>query len=136
MPTNECIPFIDGPVTQLTGLATAAITGKRMVAISANRESGPGLAADGSTGVNYKIAHAGAGAKALGVAAYDIANGARGPVIVEGVVPVTASGSIAAGAQVEVAATGKVATLASGKAVGIALTGAADGDDAEILLTP
>ena len=75
-------------------------------------------------------------AKALGVAAYDIANGARGPVIVEGVVPVTASGSIAAGAQVEVAATGKVATLASGKAVGIALTGAADGDDAEILLTP
>lgn len=149
MPTNECIPFIDGPVTQLTGLATANITGKRLVAPSANRESGPGLASDGTTGVNIKVAHASANGPAIGVAAYDIASGARGPIICDGVVPITADGSISAGAQVSVGSSGKVkAAVALAQAgtspyavtdgsvvIGIALTAAADGDDAEILLT-
>ena len=144
MPSNECIPFIDGPVTQLTALTTAAVTGKRLVAPSADRESGPGLASDGTTGVNIKVAHASANGVAIGVAAYDIASGARGPVIHDGVVPITADGAIAAGDRVVVGATGKAKTYdgtVTGNAqtvpfiVGIALTAAADGDDAEILLT-
>ena len=108
---NECAPLFR-PGKDLTILATAAITGKTFVGVSATRDTTTGL---------IKAATATAAAKAFGVAAADIASGATGAVLRGGVVPVTAGGTIAAGAEVEVGASGKAVTLASGKAVGMAV---------------
>lgn len=141
MPANLCVPFYN-PDDTLTAITTAAVTGKRMVDISATRSSGPGIpataqigASDPTEGGNYKVAHCAAGAKAFGVAEYDAASGAQVGVIREGIVPVTSGAAIAAGAQVEVGANGKVITLATGIAVGKNLATVAGADvDAEIAL--
>jgi hypothetical protein len=132
VPDNVCIPFF--VTSDLSFRATAPVTGKRFVAPSGNRTGGPALSSDGEN--VYRMAHAGAGVKAFGVAKYDVASGARGPAYdTPGrVVPVTADGPIAAGAEVEVGAAGKAKTLGTGKAVGLCLTGASDGGDAEIKL--
>ncbi|MBF6301174.1 DUF2190 family protein [Nocardia amamiensis] len=100
------------PGADITGLATAAITGKTCVGISATRDATTGL---------IKVATATAAAKAFGVACADIASGAIGLIRRGGILPVTAGGSISAGAQVEVGTGGKVVTLASGIAVGQAV---------------
>jgi predicted RecA/RadA family phage recombinase len=116
---NECTPLFR-PGRELTVLTTGAVTGKRCVGVSATRDATTGL---------IKVAHAGAGTKALGVASYDIASGATGSIKRGGVLPVTAGAAITAGAQVEVGTAGKVITLASGVAVGIAVeTGSTDVD--------
>lgn len=133
MPSN--VEIQTGETSDVTVKASAAITGKRMVAPSGNRSGGPAL----STDLNnvYTMAHAGAGTKAFGVAKYDIASGALGGVI--GTpgrrVIATAGAAIAAGAEVEVGTAGKVITLASGKPVGLCLSAAAgDLSDCEIKL--
>lgn len=133
MPSNVMIQT--GQTCDVTARASAAVTGKRMVAPSGNRTGGPALSTN--TENVYTMAHAGAGAKAFGVAKYDAASGAEFGVI--GTpgrrVIVTAGAAIAAGAEVEVGATGKVITLASGKAVGLCLSAAAgDLSDCEIKL--
>lgn len=122
---NEAIPFYE-PGRRLTAQATANVTGKRFVNISANRQ------ADGS----LSVAHATAAGSVFGVAAYDAASGSKVGVLRGSgfVVPVTASGTIAAGARVEVGSNGQAVTLASGIAVGIAVTGATNGNDAQIAL--
>jgi hypothetical protein len=130
---NDAIPFYeDGD--ELTGLATAAVTGKRFVSISGDRPA---------SGEAASVAPSGAGDNALGVAMYDAAINKRVTVktIESGnVMPVTASGAIAAGDSVVAGAAG-VAVAAAGGAgttvacLGIALTGAVDGADAQILLT-
>lgn len=134
MPANECIPFYE-PGGRLTAQATAAVTGKRFVGISGNRVSGPALntATDGG---NYRVAHATAGSKALGVAAHDAGSGDKVPVIaVPGsVVPVRAGADLTAGVEVEVGTNGQAIPLASGIAVGLCMTGATSGNDAEIRL--
>jgi hypothetical protein len=109
------------------------VTGKRFVKVSANRQAGPALNTSTSGG-NISIAPATAAGAVLGVAAWDGAVGELVDVRRGGVVPVTASGAITAGDRVEVATGGKAATLASGIAVGYAVSGAADGDDAQIAL--
>lgn len=132
---NECFPFIeDSGQPRLTGHATAAVTGKRLVAIT-GRQAGPGLNTS-TGGGNYTVATCGAGAAAAGVAAYDAAAGAKVPVIgAPGtVLPITAGAIVAAGARVESDATGKVITLAMGVPIGICLVGAAANADAEIRL--
>lgn len=141
MPANVCIPYYE-KADKVSAIATASVTGKRFVAISATRSSGPGIpataqigASDPTEGGNYKVAHASAGAKAFGVAEYDAANGDHLGVIRSGIVPVTSGAAIAAGAEVEVGANGKVITLASGKAVGMNLATVSAADvDAEIAL--
>ncbi|WP_029899530.1 DUF2190 family protein [Nocardia brasiliensis] len=108
---NECSPLFR-PGKDITILATANITGKTFVGVSATRDTSTGL---------IKSATATAAAKALGVASADIASGATGLIHRGGIVPVTAGGSISAGAEVEVGSSGKAVTLASGKAVGMAV---------------
>lgn len=122
---NDCIPFFR-PGADLTGTPTAAVVGKRFVALSGNKQT------DGT----YSIAPAAAGGRVLGVAAWDGAIGSKVSVISGSgfIVPVTADGAIAAGAEVEVGTAGKAATKGTGVAVGVCMTAVADGADAEIQL--
>ncbi|OZC80196.1 DUF2190 domain-containing protein [Rhodococcus sp. 06-418-5] len=113
------------PGTDLTGRATAAVTGKRFLAISGNRSNG-----------NIAVAHATAAGRVCGVSKYDAASGAvvgiaRGK---DRVTYVTAAGAIAAFAEVEVGAAGQAVTKTSGVAVGYAVTAATSGSDAQISL--
>lgn len=123
---NECIPlFTEGD--QVTFLASAAVTGKKFVDISA--------AADASTGV-LRVAPPAAAGKVTGVAAFDAAQGGLVTVLRDrgSVVPVTAGGSVAFGAEVQVDATGAVVTLASGVAVGRAWSAGSAGNDVFVTL--
>jgi hypothetical protein len=130
---NECIRYYS-PGQDITAYVGAAVIGKRFVKVSANRQAGPALNTS-TTGGNITIAPATAAGAVFGVAAWD--GGTVGDLVDVrrgGVVPVTADGAIAAGARVEVGTAGKAATIASGIAVGYAVSGAADGDDAQIAL--
>ena len=62
--------------------------------------------------------------RALGVAAYDVASGARVPVIVGPghVVPVTCGAAVTAGSEVEANASGQAITKSAGVALGLALS--------------
>lgn len=135
MPANECLPYKE-PGSAITFKATAAVTGKRFVAVSGNRTGGPGLSTDLAN--VYQCAHSGAGGAAVGVSKYDTANGALGGAIRGGIVPVEAGAAIAAGASVQSDATGRAitwdGTLAS-KRLGVCMNGAAGGADAEIALS-
>lgn len=123
---NEAIPLFR-PGSDVTCLTTAAVTGKTFVDISATVDATTGL---------LKVATAAAGARALGVAAYDAGSGARVPVIAGPgtIVYVTGGAGITAGAEVEVGTGGKVITLASGKAVGKSLGTGANNTDTLIRL--
>lgn len=139
MPSNICTPFyMTGDVSFK---ASAAVTGKRFVAPSGNRTGGPGMSTDLAN--TYVAAHCPANGKASGVAKYDVAQGDYGPQFgTPGtILPVTADGAIAAGDLIVVGSAGKAkaATVASGVVtggivVGLAMTGAADGTDAQIKL--
>lgn len=126
MALNECIPFYeDGD--DITGSCSAAVTGKRCVKISGDR------AAAGGT---VQVAHADAAGRIFGVAGYD---GAIGEFIrvIRGskmVVPILAGAAINAFQEVEVGANGTVVPIAAGRAIGYAITGAANGADAQISL--
>lgn len=108
---NECKPLFR-PGDEVTVLTTGAVTGSTFVNVSATRDATTGL---------VKVAVASAAGAAFGVATADIASGAKGSVIREGLVFVTAGGAITAGAKVEIASGGKAVTLSSGVAVGQAL---------------
>lgn len=113
------------PGRDITGRASASVTGKRFLKISGNRSSG-----------NISVAHADAAGRVCGVSKYDAASGeivgvARGN---SRVTHVTAGGNIAAFAEVEVGSNGQAVTKASGVAVGYAVTAATSGNDAEISL--
>lgn len=120
---NEAKPLFR-PGANVTVKATAAVTGKTFVGVSAAPDS------DGL----IKSATAAAAAKAFGVAARDIASGDTGLVLRGGIVNVTAGGTIAVGAEVEVGASGRAVTLASGKSVGIACTAGTNNNDVLIAL--
>lgn len=135
---NDLIPFYR-PGQDISGHATAAVTGKKCLQITGNRTSGPGLS-NTAEGSNYRVGHpnaagaAGAGKAILGVAKYDVAIDVVVGVARGGVIPITAGGTIAAGAEVEVAADGSVITKNTGVAIGMCLNGATIGNDAEILM--
>lgn len=115
------------PGANITGKASAAITGKRFVKISGNRATDTGT---------LTVAHADAAGRVAGVSKYDAALGAL-VGIARGnsrVVFVTAAANIAAFAEVEVGVNGQAITKASGVAVGYAVTAATSGGDAEISL--
>lgn len=137
MAENVCMPFYE--TSDITVQASAAVTGKRFVAPSANRTGGPGLSTS-ATNV-YVVAHAAAAAKPAGVSVYDAPSGGLlGIIGTPGrIVPVTAGAAITAGQQVEVGTAGQAVPLAvapatPGQAAGLAMTGAAIGAAAEIKL--
>lgn len=113
------------PGRDISGRASAAVTGKRFLKISGNRNGG-----------NIAVAHADAGGRVCGVSKYDAASGAivgvaRGN---SRVTHVTTSGALAAFDEVQVGANGTAVKLDAGVAVGYALTAATNGGDAEISL--
>lgn len=136
---NECIPYKE-PGSATTFKATAGVTGKRFVAPSGNRTGGAAGGLSSDLANVLQCAHAGAGVKPLGVAKRDVANGALGGAHATPgmVVPVTAGATITAGQEVMSDASGQaiphVPGTATNRAAGLALTGAANGADAEIRL--
>lgn len=124
---NDCIPHFE-PGDRITATPTAAVGGKRFVAISGNQQ------ADGT----YSVAPPAAGGRVLGVAGWDAPVGSK-VTIIKGagyVVPVVVGAAgLAAGTEVQVDATGAVVALAAGRAVGFLLTAAgAVGTDATVCL--
>lgn len=120
--TNECIPLFDAG-SAITATASANVTGKRFVNITA--------ALNAASGTLAAVSHAAPGSRALGVSTRDAATGTR--LTLEArpgdVLPVTAGGTIAAGAEVEVGTNGQAVTLTTGKASGMALSAATIGND-------
>lgn len=142
MPTNVCYELFSEIDEDLTCTTTAAVVGKRFVAISADLASAlditsTALPTTWDSG-NFRVAQCGAGVKAIGVAAYDQASGATVPVKAGGkIVPVTSGAAITAGAEVESNAAGKAITLATGKACGQAYSTVAGADlDVYVRLYP
>ena len=131
---NDCIPFHE-PGDKITVSAAAALTGKRCVAISANRQSGPGLS-NTSEGGNLVVNYPAAGAKIFGVLAHDVAlNGKVAVFRGNGyIVPITCAANLTANQEVEVDASGRVIVKAAGVAIGYAVNAATSGNDAEIAL--
>jgi hypothetical protein len=119
---NVCQPLYNEG-RNITGRASAAVTGKRFVRISGNSTDGVPA-----------VAHATAAERVWGVSGYDAAEDAILPVIRKGVVPVTAEGALSADDEVEVGTAGKATVLDTGVAVGVVLFDAADGDDVMIAL--
>lgn len=115
-------PYVYAPGADVAGVATAAITGETFVKISANRDGNGSLS----------VAPAGAGDRALGVAAWSAAAGQIVRVARGGVVKVTAGAAITAGAAVQSDANGAAIPAASGTVLGFAVNGAASGAVAEI----
>lgn len=135
---NAILPLFQD-ADEITCRATGAIVGSRFVVPSGGFESGPALSAasPASDGGNIKVAQAGAGAKALGVAAYDAAADGDKITVYTGrfVVPMTAGANITAGVEVESDAAGKPITLASGRSNGIAVSTATTGNTVYIRLS-
>ncbi|TFV90399.1 capsid cement protein [Blastococcus sp. CT_GayMR16] len=117
------------PGVDLTCHASAAVTGKRFVSITGNRQTA-------DNGGNITVAHTGAGAKAFGVSKYDAASGGKVGVMRGNsrVTYVNCAANLAAGQDVESDASGRAIVKASGVAVGFAVTAATSGADAEISL--
>jgi hypothetical protein len=128
MPANECVPLFRGGHPDLTGHTTAAVTGGRFLAISADIQSQPTTLDTTGAGGNIKVATAGAGTASIGVAGYDAGSGKKVAIIRKGnVVPMIADGAITANGGIEVGTAGKAKAIASGVRVGTAFTTAADG---------
>jgi hypothetical protein len=141
--TNVCVPFYE-PASRITGRATADVTGKRFVKVSGAKDPGSLGLDPGATGGNIKIAPAGAGDKALGVAEADCAAGKPNSVVtvLRGgfVVPIPAAVVLAPGDYVVPAAGGKAGKAAAntaadkGAAAGMVLGGGTVIDQDAIVL--
>lgn len=121
---NECIPFYE-PGGNVTGHASAAVTGKRCLKVSGDRTDG-----------NIAVAHADAGGRIFGVADADAAQGkkvgvVRGPGFI---VPIRAEAAVDAFEEVEVGTNGQVVPLDAGVPIGFAVTAALINTDAQIAL--
>jgi hypothetical protein len=123
MSTTLTTPYVYEPGRQITGAATAAVTERQFVAVSGNR---------GPSG-NVSVAPAAAGARALGVAAWNANTGQLVRIARGGVLKVIAGAAITAGDPIAVGANGTAVTAAgSAVVVGHAINGAANGAVAEV----
>lgn len=124
MSTVLSTPFVYAPGQDIPGVATAAITSRQFVKVSADRDSGTG---------NVSVAPAAAGDRPLGVAAWNAATGQIVRIARGGVLKVTAGGAITAGDPIAVGANGAAVT-ASGTAVvvGQAIASAQNGAVAQV----
>ncbi|MSZ75516.1 MAG: DUF2190 domain-containing protein [Actinobacteria bacterium] len=114
--TNEMYGIYE-PGADITGHASAAVTGRRFLKVSGNRTDG-----------NVAVNHATAGGRAFGVSKYSADSGkkvgvARGN---SRVVQVDVVGTVAAFGEVEVGANGTAIPKNAGVAVGFVVTGVAD----------
>lgn len=143
MPLNECHPYYED-ADRITCQALTAVVGKRFVAVTGNRTSGPLVpatpavgASDPTEGGNYQVGHSVADGASVGVSSWDAGIGEKVGVIQRGIVPVTAGAAIAAGVAVGADAAGKVKTaVGTTRVLGVCMTAASGVDvDAEILLT-
>jgi hypothetical protein len=120
VPANECIPYYEGPYTQvLTVHAGYAVTGKTFVGpITTYQGAGPGLAADplpaGDGGDLQCPAAPAAGGQTGGVAAWDVSSGSKVPVLrgVGTFLPVTSGAAVASGDLLKVDVQGRVVPAA------------------------
>lgn len=125
---NDLIPFKEH-ADRITCTPSAAVTGKRFVSISGDRN------ADGT----YTVAPTANAGKALGVAAWDAGIGGKVTVVTINsgdIVPVRAGAALTAGASVMSDATGQAIVATTGATgLGIVMTGCASGADAQIMLS-
>lgn len=120
--TNECIPYFEAAYTQkLTVHVGYAVTGKTFCGpITSHQGAGPGLAADplptGDGGNLQCPAAPTAGGQVGGVIGWDVASGAKAPIIRgDGTfVPVTSGAALAVGDLLAVDTQGRVVTAATG----------------------
>lgn len=120
---NENIGVYE-PGQNITGHCSAAVTGRRFLKISGNRNGATGTDPCGNVTVN----HATAAGRVFGVSDKDAASGAhvgihRGN---SRVTYVDVVGTVAAFGEVEVGANGTAVPKSAGVAVGFAVTGVAD----------
>jgi hypothetical protein len=134
--TNPCIPYHE--TGDVTVRAEVALVGKRFVKISDPKTGGPGLSTDDAN--VFVCSPCGAGEQAVGVAAYNIAITAEGPVLgTPGkIVPVTSGAAITAGVEVMSDANGKAiawtfAASDANKVLGVAM-GSASGADVDVAI--
>lgn len=108
---NECIPLFR-PGADITGQCSAAVTGKRVLRITATRDVTTGLIVVANVTVATQ--------RPFGIAAYDAAINTRVPIIKGkgAIVPVTAGAAIAFDTEVESDTTGRVVTFSTGAKVG------------------
>jgi hypothetical protein len=143
---NDCIPYKE-EADRITGKVTpaAGATGKRIAVVTGPRTStlvasgqGQGLVADASADKAnvYSVGQATvAGARALGVFAFDAPQNAMVTIIREGIVPITAGAAITAGVDLDSDNQGRVVPHTTGIIVGTALdTQATVGADCEVVL--
>jgi hypothetical protein len=135
MPLNECQSLFE-PGEDLTGHCTAPVVGKTFLKVSGVT---PGGLLGGSE--NIRVATAGAGQWAIGVAGHDqILNGQVPMLNGPGkVVPVTAGAAITAGDKIMSDATGRAvpwvtAASEANNMLGVALDSAANGADCPVRL--
>lgn len=143
---NDLVPFKeDGD--DITGLAVAAITGKRCVQIAAAKPAGEHADVSYLTGTTaggggvYRVAlpsgagaNGGAAKMVFGVSKYDCAINKLVGIIRGGIVPITSSAAITAGQGVQVAADGTVVPFTTGVMIGLACDDCANGADCEVAL--
>jgi len=125
---NENVGVYD-PGRDLTVHCQSAVTGKRFLAIAADR-----ITSDSSN--NIVVTTATAAGRTCGVSKYDAPAGGKCGMYRGNsrVVFVTASAALTAFQEVEVGITGQAAPKNAGVAVGFAVTSCASGADAEISL--
>lgn len=136
---NDMVPT-KLPGQDVTGQATAAITGKRFLRISGARTNKFNVLGTDASGDNYKVAHAQAGGPVFGVSKYDQPTvGGKVGVARGGICIVTAGAAITAGQFIMSDANGQAVpwTSAASEAnfrAGYAVDDAGNTTDAEIAL--
>lgn len=124
MSTVLATPFVYQPGENITASATAPVTQRQFVAVSADRASASG---------NVSVAPAAAGGRPLGTAAWDAAAGQLVRVARGGVLKVIAGGAITAGDPIAVGANGTAVTATGGAlVVGQAIASCLSGGVAQV----
>jgi predicted RecA/RadA family phage recombinase len=127
---NDCIPLYE-PGQRLTGVATAAITGKTFVSVDPAANAGVGKL----DGTNIPVKPSAAGDIPIGVAAWDTPQGQTVTMIAGGVLPIKAGGTaIQAGDKVGPGAGGTLVGASTNPNIGVALADAGVGADCMVRL--